>query len=321
MTRRSFTAAAIFLFIALELSWGQGGRMRPASPSPRQIRGTVVDDSGVALENVVVELEWDGGVGVISTTRTDAIGKFVFEQVNAGKYTLRINYPRFREVVQPIDVSTSFSSYSNFNLQPLNPVKTIVIQATPVEAQEQLQIGREKLEMGRPEEAIAEFDKALRVHPGYADAYFWKGTVLMDLGKFQEAQAALQKAIELNPTFGIAYLALGACFNRMNNFSAAEQPLLEVVKISPDAMEAHYELARTYFSLNRGMEAEKFARSAIQLKTDFAPAHVVLGNVLLRKKDTQGALTAFKEYLRLQPSGPMAAGVRGMVAKLESQPN
>jgi hypothetical protein len=46
--------------------------------------------------------------------------------------------------------------------------------------------------------------------------------------------------------------------------------------------------------------------------------HVLMGNILLRKKDPSGALKEFQEYLKLDPKGPFADGTRTMVDKLQS---
>jgi hypothetical protein len=42
-----------------------------------------------------------------------------------------------------------------------------------------------------------------------------------------------------------------------------------------------------------------------------------MGNILLKKRDAEGALREFQEYLRLDPNGPMAAAVRDVVAKIQ----
>jgi len=44
---------------------------------------------------------------------------------------------------------------------------------------------------------------------------------------------------------------------------------------------------------------------------------VVIGNILLQKRDNAGALKEFNEYLRLDPKGSMSDAVRAMVTKLE----
>jgi hypothetical protein len=50
---------------------------------------------------------------------------------------------------------------------------------------------------------------------------------------------------------------------------------------------------------------------------DVASPHALLGNILLREQDAQGALDEYHEYLRLEPFGSMAPAVREVVEKLE----
>jgi len=42
-----------------------------------------------------------------------------------------------------------------------------------------------------------------------------------------------------------------------------------------------------------------------------------IGNILLRQRNPQGALHEYQEYLRLDPDGSMAPGVRQMIEKLQ----
>lgn len=54
-------------------------------------------------------------------------------------------------------------------------------------------------ELGRPEQAIAWFDKALAINPQLAKAWFGKGNALFGLGRLDEAKTCLGKAIEIDP--------------------------------------------------------------------------------------------------------------------------
>ena len=47
------------------------------------------------------------------------------------------------------------------------------------------------------EEAIASYEKALQIDPGYADAWFSKGMVLKKTGQVKESVQCIEKSIDL----------------------------------------------------------------------------------------------------------------------------
>ena len=53
--------------------------------------------------------------------------------------------------------------------------------------------------MGRLEEAIASYDKALEFKPDYDDAWYNRSNVLHQLGRLEEARASHNKAREIKP--------------------------------------------------------------------------------------------------------------------------
>jgi len=91
----------------------------------------------------------------------------------------------------------------------------------------------------------------------------------------------------------------------------------EGLKLEEKSAEGHYELAKTYWAMGRWQEAEPHAQRAVALLPTMAPAHVLLGNIALRKGDNASAYSEFKEYLLLDPQGPMSGPVKDIMAKIE----
>ncbi|MEK7731987.1 MAG: tetratricopeptide repeat protein [Planctomycetota bacterium] len=48
---------------------------------------------------------------------------------------------------------------------------------------------------GRTDEALAQFDRVLRINPSYLTAYFQKGSTLINAGRVPDARAALVTGI------------------------------------------------------------------------------------------------------------------------------
>lgn len=75
--------------------------------------------------------------------------------------------------------------------------------------QDQTNLGWRSLLNGRPEDAIAAYQKSLKTHPKSADAYLGMGIALKSLGFIDHAKDAIQQALELNPHLSSALVHLG----------------------------------------------------------------------------------------------------------------
>lgn len=55
--------------------------------------------------------------------------------------------------------------------------------------------------LGKYQEAIESYDKALEINPNDFDAWNNKGHALKDSGRYQEAITSYDKALKINPDF------------------------------------------------------------------------------------------------------------------------
>ena len=53
--------------------------------------------------------------------------------------------------------------------------------------------------LGRYEEALEAFDRAIELQPDYALTWWYKGVVLNELGRYEKALEACDRVIELQP--------------------------------------------------------------------------------------------------------------------------
>lgn len=307
-------------------SWPQG--IQGGRTMPVQIRGQVRYSSGAAVrQEVMITIEDAGSGSIVAQLNTDSHGAFQVNSIPQAAYTVTVHQPGYRDDFQRVDLRTVTTAYVTLTLVPLKgntppaagqPTVSAAELALPAATRKEFEKARQLvMQEHQPKQAIPHLRKVVKEAPSFAEGYLLLGTAQMDLHHWSDAQKALEQAVSLDHKADSGFLALGACYNEEHKFSQAEKPLLQGLKLAPQSALGHYELARAYWGQNRWQDAAPHARKAVELQPALAPAYVVLGNVMLRERNAPGALKAFREYLRLEPEGAMAAPVKDMVSKIE----
>jgi Flp pilus assembly protein TadD len=257
-------------------------------------------------------------------------GKCQFNLASSGVYMIRMSERGYKEVIVRVELIGMSRGYAILELKPLPgeaPPETpkqesgdavsVLDLSIPENARQEFEKGKGALKENKLDDGVAHLRKAIKLYEAFPQAYALLGTAYLGKGNWKDAQVALRKANELDPKFPDAYLELGAVFNQTKEFPQAETALLKGLELNPEAAGGHYELAKTYWALGRWKDAAPHARKAVAGMPDLAPAHALLGNVMLRESNAQGALHEYQEYLRLDPNGSMAPGVRQMIEKIQ----
>jgi len=101
-------------------------------------------------------------------------------------------------------------------------------------ADEHLRIGKLYYDMGLLDEAIDEYQKALRFAPTFADIITQLGIAFRDQGKHNDAIKEFNRAIEINANFIPARLHLGITYYSQGFYGLAEEEWRKALKINPD---------------------------------------------------------------------------------------
>ena len=124
--------------------------------------------------------------------------------------------------------------------------------------------------LGRPEEAVAEFDAALAAAPGFAPALANRGTARVALALLNEARRDFEAALAIEPGNLVALNGLAALALRRGDNEAARELASRVTARQPDYPEALMTLAGADLAEGRARAAE--ARLRLLLADPKLPA-------------------------------------------------
>lgn len=89
-------------------------------------------------------------------------------------------------------------------------------------------------EIGRPEEALEHYDRAIALKADYADAHFNRGNVLLDLCRRQDALGSYNRAIALRPRHAAAHANRGVVLKDLQRLNAAIDSFDRAIAIRRD---------------------------------------------------------------------------------------
>jgi Flp pilus assembly protein TadD len=162
-------------------------------------------------------------------------------------------------------------------------------------------LGAALLEKGQIDEAISQFQERVRLKPDDADAHNNLGTALDKKGQMDEAIRQYQEAIRLKPDHADAHNNLGAALDEKGQSDEAIRQLQEAIRLKPDHAEAHNNLGIALGKQGQTDAAIHQFQEAVRVKPGYADAHYDLGVALGKKGQTDAAIRELQEALRLKP--------------------
>jgi tetratricopeptide (TPR) repeat protein len=156
-------------------------------------------------------------------------------------------------------------------------------------------------ELGRYDEALASFDRALKARPGYAEALSNRGVTLHNLKRYEEALASFDAALKKQPNYARALSNRGNTLHELKRFEEALASFDHALKAQPESPEALCNRGVTLHELKRYEEALASYDRALKVWPDYARALSNRGLTLHELRRHEGALASFDRALRAQP--------------------
>lgn len=125
-------------------------------------------------------------------------------------------------------------------------------------------------QLNRLDAALASYDRAIALRPGYANAHFNRGSLLKRMNRPEDALAAYDQAIALQPDHAEALNNRGVVLQEMKRYHEALASYDRAILVRPRHAEALNNRGTLLVSLGDMTEAEKMFRRALEIKPDFS---------------------------------------------------
>ena len=155
--------------------------------------------------------------------------------------------------------------------------------------------------LGRIDEAIVHYEKALVIKPAYAEAHNNLGNTLHKLDRSEEAFAHYRRALAINPNYAEAHDNLGVALAALGQYEEAIICHEKALAINPDDAETHNHFGNTLNMLGRSEAAIAHHKRAVEARPNQPEFHGDFGHALHAAGKLSEASNAFARAISLTP--------------------
>jgi tetratricopeptide (TPR) repeat protein/serine/threonine protein kinase len=173
--------------------------------------------------------------------------------------------------------------------------------------------GAAYVEKHNPDKGLADCTRALQLDPKLVLAFVYRAEAWAEKKDFAQALADCGKALDLNPQCAEAYNCRGSTYSKMGLLDKAFLELNRALANNPQCVPALVNRALVYRKQNQDAQALLDLDAALRIKPRDAIALHVRGRTHQRLKNREAALADFTEAIRINPKYTIAYVDRGNV--------
>jgi len=166
--------------------------------------------------------------------------------------------------------------------------------------------GDAKKNSGRYDEAIEDYDQAIRVEPNYAKAYNNRGLAYYHKHDYDRAIAEFNQAITLDPNYADAYNNRGLAYYAKRDMDKALADYDQAIKLDSTFALAYNGRAYVYLVKGDRERAVADVNQAIRLNPGEATWYATRGEIFIDLKMYDRAIMELELALRMSPGYPYA---------------
>ena len=162
---------------------------------------------------------------------------------------------------------------------------------------------------GKVDDAISEYNEALRLDPKNPMAYQLLGIAAGWKGNVQQAQDYFLKANYFDPNKADTHMNLGSTYAVQRNWEQALEHFRAAADLAPREPLYHYQLGTLYEALGRDEQTENSFKKALHYFSNYEDAMLSLGALYEKLNRPQEALKYYKRAVKTKP-GDFVARLR-----------
>jgi tetratricopeptide (TPR) repeat protein len=211
----------------------------------------------------------------------------------------KTSVPAPREVGELLAAATD--AYQSRDFSRAVPLYERVLELQPDNAEAHYKCANALRDLGRAEEALDHYDRAVLHKADFAHAWCNRGVVLQGLGRGEAALASYDRAIEFDPTDAISLVNRGALLQSLARWSAALDSYDRALTQQRSLPQAWFHRGNVLRELGRLDDAAQSHREALALQPDHPEAHYNLGVLLEKTGQLRAALSHYDRAADLNP--------------------
>jgi tetratricopeptide (TPR) repeat protein len=166
--------------------------------------------------------------------------------------------------------------------------------------------------LGKYQQAIECFDKAIEINPNDVNIWNSKGTAFHYLSKYQQAIECFDKAIEINPNDADAWNAKGLSLDYLKKYQQAIECFDKAIEINPNDADAWYNKGVALHYLTKHKEAIECYDKALAINPEQVCAWYAKGAAFRKIEKYKEAIECYDKALAINPENAIAWYSKGL---------
>ncbi len=180
------------------------------------------------------------------------------------------------------------------------------LQAAPDDWTIRANYARVLAQSGDVHRALEQYYRVLQQVPHHYAMFVQMGKLYLEVHNLSVAKASFEAALALDPDDSLAHYELAKVLAAQGKHAAAVAAFTRGVQKDPNRAEGLALLANFLLNEDRPAEARKRLDEALQLNPDDATVHIIMGHLLVREGDKQGAIAHYEAAVRSKPGAAPA---------------